>query len=42
MEPLPLPGQVYSCYDLDDTDVAWLELVNQEFAQMGECWHFYF
>uniref|UniRef100_A0A3Q2XQ07 Jade family PHD finger 2 n=2 Tax=Hippocampus comes TaxID=109280 RepID=A0A3Q2XQ07_HIPCM len=35
MEPLPLPGQVYSCYDLDDTDVAWLELVNQEFAQMA-------
>ncbi|XP_061660033.1 E3 ubiquitin-protein ligase Jade-2 isoform X2 [Syngnathoides biaculeatus] len=31
----PLPGQVYSCYDLDDTDVAWLELVNLEFVQMA-------
>ncbi|XP_057677955.1 E3 ubiquitin-protein ligase Jade-2 [Corythoichthys intestinalis] len=34
-DPRPLPGQVYSCYDLDDTDVAWLELVNLEFAQMA-------
>ncbi|XP_037126595.1 E3 ubiquitin-protein ligase Jade-2 isoform X1 [Syngnathus acus] len=34
-DPLPLPGQAYGCYDLDDTDVAWLELVNQEFAQMA-------
>ncbi|XP_071317594.1 protein Jade-1 isoform X2 [Trachinotus anak] len=31
----PPPTQVYSCYDLDDLDVAWLELVNQEFRQMA-------
>lgn len=24
------------CYDLDDLDVAWLELVNHEFRLMGE------
>ncbi|XP_077361122.1 protein Jade-1 isoform X2 [Festucalex cinctus] len=35
MNPRPLSGQVYSCYDLDDTDVAWLQLVNQEFGQMA-------
>ncbi|XP_034462791.1 protein Jade-1 isoform X2 [Hippoglossus hippoglossus] len=29
------PTQHYSCYDLDDLDVAWLELVNQEFRQMA-------
>nr|XP_019940949.1 PREDICTED: protein Jade-2 [Paralichthys olivaceus] len=29
------PTQLYSCYDLDDLDVAWLELVNQEFRQMA-------
>lgn len=33
----PPPTQRYSCYDLDDLDVAWLELVNYEFRQMGEC-----
>lgn len=26
----------FCCYDLDDLDVAWLELVNHEFRQMGE------
>lgn len=26
----------FCCYDLDDLDVAWLELVNHEFKQMGE------
>uniref|UniRef100_A0A4W6DRZ4 Jade family PHD finger 2 n=1 Tax=Lates calcarifer TaxID=8187 RepID=A0A4W6DRZ4_LATCA len=31
----PPPTQLYSCYDLDDLDVAWLELVNQEFRQMA-------
>ncbi|XP_053296761.1 protein Jade-1 isoform X1 [Pleuronectes platessa] len=31
----PTPAQHYSCYDLDDLDVAWLELVNQEFRQMA-------
>ncbi|XP_077401855.1 protein Jade-1 isoform X2 [Vanacampus margaritifer] len=35
VHPRPLSSQVYSCYDLDDTDVAWLELVNQEFVQMA-------
>ncbi|XP_054482059.1 protein Jade-1 [Anoplopoma fimbria] len=29
------PTQRYSCYDLDDLDVAWLELVNHEFRQMA-------
>ncbi|XP_041656712.1 protein Jade-1 isoform X2 [Cheilinus undulatus] len=29
------PTQRYSCYDLDDLDVAWLELVNNEFRQMA-------
>lgn len=34
--PLPAPpAQLYSRYDLDELDVAWLELVNQEFRQMG-------
>ncbi|XP_076024862.1 protein Jade-1 isoform X2 [Genypterus blacodes] len=28
-------ARVYSCYDLDDLDVAWLELVNHEFRQMA-------
>ncbi len=36
-EAQPPPTQRYSCYDLDDLDVAWLELVNHEFRQMGEC-----
>uniref|UniRef100_A0A3Q4MH98 Jade family PHD finger 2 n=1 Tax=Neolamprologus brichardi TaxID=32507 RepID=A0A3Q4MH98_NEOBR len=31
----PPPTQLYSCYDLDDLDVAWLQIVNQEFRQMG-------
>ncbi|XP_034746828.1 protein Jade-1 isoform X2 [Etheostoma cragini] len=31
----PPPTQRYSCYDLDDMDVAWLELVNHEFRQMA-------
>ncbi|XP_044078659.1 protein Jade-1 isoform X2 [Siniperca chuatsi] len=31
----PPPTQRYSCYDLDDLDVAWLELVNYEFRQMA-------
>ncbi|KAM9846313.1 protein Jade-1 [Aulostomus maculatus] len=31
----PPPTQPYSCYDLDDFDVAWLELVNHEFRQMA-------
>uniref|UniRef100_A0A7N5ZYY3 Jade family PHD finger 2 n=1 Tax=Anabas testudineus TaxID=64144 RepID=A0A7N5ZYY3_ANATE len=31
----PPPTQLYSLYDLDDLDVAWLELVNQEFRQMA-------
>ncbi|XP_029304370.1 protein Jade-1 isoform X2 [Cottoperca gobio] len=31
----PPPIQRYSCYDLDDLDVAWLELVNHEFRQMA-------
>ncbi|XP_077447611.1 protein Jade-1 isoform X2 [Stigmatopora argus] len=31
----PPSGQAYSCYDLDDTDVAWLGLANLEFAQMA-------
>uniref|UniRef100_A0A8C3A9J6 Jade family PHD finger 2 n=1 Tax=Cyclopterus lumpus TaxID=8103 RepID=A0A8C3A9J6_CYCLU len=29
------PTQRYSGYDLDDLDVAWLELVNHEFRQMA-------
>ncbi|XP_053702269.1 protein Jade-1 isoform X2 [Synchiropus splendidus] len=29
------PTQLYSCYDLDDLDVAWLDLVNQEFRKMA-------
>ncbi|KAM3602108.1 uncharacterized protein V6R79_024517 [Siganus canaliculatus] len=29
------PTQRYNCYDLDDLDVAWLELVNHEFRQMA-------
>ncbi|XP_068600119.1 protein Jade-1 [Brachionichthys hirsutus] len=28
-------AQRYSCYDLDDLDVAWLDLVNHEFRQMA-------
>ncbi|KAF6725182.1 Protein Jade-2, partial [Oryzias melastigma] len=28
-------SQPYTCYDLDDLDVAWLQLVNQEFRQMA-------
>ncbi|CAN9501827.1 unnamed protein product [Ophioblennius macclurei] len=31
----PPPTQLYNCYDLDDLDVAWLQLVNQEFRQMA-------
>uniref|UniRef100_UPI0037E87DF6 protein Jade-1 n=1 Tax=Semicossyphus pulcher TaxID=241346 RepID=UPI0037E87DF6 len=31
----PPHTQRYSCYDLDDLDVAWLELVNHEFRQMA-------
>ncbi|KAM9729335.1 protein Jade-1 isoform 2-T2 [Menidia menidia] len=31
----PPRPQLYSCYDLDDLDVAWLQLVNQEFRQMA-------
>ncbi|XP_068186920.1 protein Jade-1 isoform X2 [Antennarius striatus] len=31
----PPHTQRYSCYDLDDLDVAWLELVNHEFTQMA-------
>uniref|UniRef100_A0A146ZJQ5 Jade family PHD finger 2 n=1 Tax=Fundulus heteroclitus TaxID=8078 RepID=A0A146ZJQ5_FUNHE len=31
----PPRSQLYSCYDLDDLDVAWLQLVNQEFRQMA-------
>ncbi|XP_029375544.1 protein Jade-1 isoform X2 [Echeneis naucrates] len=31
----PPTTQLYSCYDLDDLDVTWLELVNQEFRQMA-------
>uniref|UniRef100_A0A3P8U9Z6 Jade family PHD finger 2 n=1 Tax=Amphiprion percula TaxID=161767 RepID=A0A3P8U9Z6_AMPPE len=34
-EAQPPPTQLYSCYDLDDLDVAWLQLVNQEFRQMA-------
>ncbi|KAM4619749.1 protein Jade-1 [Polymixia lowei] len=34
-DPQPPPAQPYSRYDLDDLDVAWLELVNQEFRQMA-------
>ncbi|XP_044225854.1 protein Jade-1 [Thunnus albacares] len=34
-QPPPPPTQLYSCYDLDDLDVAWLELVNHEFRQMA-------
>ncbi|XP_071399178.1 E3 ubiquitin-protein ligase Jade-2, partial [Centroberyx affinis] len=33
--PPPAPAQHYSCYDLDDLDVAWLGLVNHEFRQMS-------
>ena len=33
--PPPPPAQLYSRYDLDELDVAWLGLVNQEFRQMG-------
>ncbi|KAJ3589648.1 hypothetical protein NHX12_010491, partial [Muraenolepis orangiensis] len=32
--PAP-PAQLYSRYDLDELDVAWLELVNQEFRHMA-------
>lgn len=28
-------SRLYSCYDLDDLDVAWLNIVNQEFRQMA-------
>uniref|UniRef100_A0A3P9HF55 Jade family PHD finger 2 n=1 Tax=Oryzias latipes TaxID=8090 RepID=A0A3P9HF55_ORYLA len=28
-------SQPYTCYDLDDLDVAWLQLVNLEFRQMA-------
>ncbi|KAM3868582.1 protein Jade-1 [Diretmus argenteus] len=31
----PPPAQLYSCYDLDDLDVTWLELANHEFRQMA-------
>ncbi|XP_038163175.1 E3 ubiquitin-protein ligase Jade-2-like [Cyprinodon tularosa] len=31
----PPRSQLHSCYDLDDLDVAWLQLVNQEFRQMA-------
>uniref|UniRef100_A0A673A292 Jade family PHD finger 2 n=1 Tax=Sphaeramia orbicularis TaxID=375764 RepID=A0A673A292_9TELE len=31
----PPMAQLYSCYDLDDLDVTWLELVNHEFRQMA-------
>ncbi|KAM4545784.1 protein Jade-1 isoform 2-T2 [Odontesthes bonariensis] len=31
----PPRTQLYSCYDLDDLDVAWLQLVNQELRQMA-------
>ncbi|KAM9348078.1 protein Jade-1 [Symphorus nematophorus] len=31
----PPPTQRYTCYDLDDLDVAWLGLVNHEFRQMA-------
>ncbi|XP_069573389.1 protein Jade-1 isoform X1 [Brachyistius frenatus] len=34
-DPRPPKTQLYSCYDLDDLDVAWLQLVNQEFRQMA-------
>ncbi|KAK5604260.1 E3 ubiquitin-protein ligase Jade-2 [Crenichthys baileyi] len=34
-DPQPPRSQLYSCYDLDDLDVAWLQLVNQEFRQMA-------
>ncbi|XP_075888023.1 protein Jade-1 isoform X4 [Nelusetta ayraudi] len=30
-----VPPSRYSCYDLDDLDVAWLQLVNQQFRQMA-------
>ncbi|KAG7454051.1 hypothetical protein JOB18_004626 [Solea senegalensis] len=33
--PRTPPARVYSCYDLDDLDVAWLEMANQEFRQMA-------
>nr|XP_057942204.1 E3 ubiquitin-protein ligase Jade-2 [Doryrhamphus excisus] len=33
--PRPPPGPLYSCYDLDDTDVSWLDLANREFSQMA-------
>ncbi|XP_030216079.1 protein Jade-1 [Gadus morhua] len=33
--PPPPPAQLYSRYDLDELDVAWLGLVNQEFRQMA-------
>uniref|UniRef100_A0A8C6SYZ5 Jade family PHD finger 2 n=1 Tax=Neogobius melanostomus TaxID=47308 RepID=A0A8C6SYZ5_9GOBI len=33
--PAPL-SRLYNCYDLDDLDVTWLNIVNQEFRQMGE------
>ncbi|PWA22847.1 hypothetical protein CCH79_00002481 [Gambusia affinis] len=32
----PPRSQQHGCYDLDDLDVTWLQLVNQEFRQMGE------
>ncbi|XP_061926149.1 protein Jade-1 [Entelurus aequoreus] len=34
--PRPAPGPLYSCYDLDDTDVSWLDLANQEFSHMAQ------
>ncbi|KAM8900138.1 LOW QUALITY PROTEIN: protein Jade-1 [Spinachia spinachia] len=33
--PPPLPAPRHVTYDLDDLDVAWLELVNLEFTQMA-------
>uniref|UniRef100_A0A3B4BLM2 Uncharacterized protein n=1 Tax=Periophthalmus magnuspinnatus TaxID=409849 RepID=A0A3B4BLM2_9GOBI len=42
MEAIPQPvvsspprHRLYTCYDLDDLDVAWLNLVNKEFKQMA-------
>uniref|UniRef100_A0A8C6SY60 Jade family PHD finger 2 n=1 Tax=Neogobius melanostomus TaxID=47308 RepID=A0A8C6SY60_9GOBI len=32
--PAPL-SRLYNCYDLDDLDVTWLNIVNQEFRQMA-------
>lgn len=28
-------------YDLNDVDVAWLQLANEEFKEMGELWAFF-